>query len=136
MHKKACVVLFRSLEDELYVLRLLTQPERGNGWAHVTGSVEKGESFQEGAARELEEETGHALPVHPTEFSQEFLDQFDRQVKERGFWAILKEDLPITLDPKEHQAYEWVSIREITPESFEHKSHFRAFLLALKEVQA
>jgi 8-oxo-dGTP pyrophosphatase MutT (NUDIX family) len=135
MHKKACVVVFRSLEQNLEVLRLLCLPERGGGFAHVTGSVEKAESFKEGAQRELLEETGFDLTVHQCDFEQEFLDLRGRKVKERGFWALVQDDQEVSLDGKEHCGYEWVPLALVGPETFHHESHFRAFLMALKEVQ-
>jgi len=136
MHKKACVVVFRSLEQKLEVLRLLCLPARGGGYAHVTGSVEKAESFKEGAKRELLEETGFDLPVQSIDFEQEFTDLRGRKVKERGFWAILHHDQEVSLDGKEHCGYEWVPLALVGPETFAHESHFKAFLMALKEVKA
>lgn len=136
MHKKALVVVFRSLEQNLEVLRLLCLPERGGGYAHVTGSVEKDEKFKEGARRELLEETGFDLDVHAIDFEQEFLDLRGRKVKERGYWALVESDQEVSLDGKEHCAYEWVALSKVGPETFHHESHFRAFLMALKEVQA
>jgi 8-oxo-dGTP pyrophosphatase MutT (NUDIX family) len=134
MHKKACVLVFRKLEGRIDLLRLLTIPKRGGMWAHVTGSVDPGEEFVDGAIRELQEETGLHLPVNESSFEHRFVDRFDRSVHEKVYWAILERDLPISLDGKEHTEFEWTPLESIGPQSFGQKSHFEAFIQVLREV--
>lgn len=135
MHKKVCVVLFRVLEGQVHLLRLKTTPKRGEDWAHVTGSVEKGEKFAEGAKRELLEETGLDLAVHPSTFEHKFHDQFNRDVHEKIFWAVLDEDQTINLDGKEHTEYEWVPLSHVSEQTYSFNSHFQAFIHVLREAR-
>lgn len=126
-HRKAQVVTLLKEEDELYVLLLLTKPDRGEHWQNVTGTVDEGEELAEGARRELFEETGLNIPVIPLTFTQTFWDRFDRHVKEEVYMAILHErPTEIKLCPKEHQAYQWVRFDDLKESHYGYDFHFRA----------
>lgn len=68
----------------------------------MTGGVEKGESFLQGAKREFVEET----TLNPRsgkwvnlKYTHHFLDRFDRKAEEKAFGILLK-DRPKKISPK------------------------------------
>ena len=114
MKQKALVwILWKNPDSpEQKVLLLKVKPERGNVWQPVTGSIENGESFEDGAMREAQEETGFSFEnkVHYLGIEHKFSSRFGPAV-ERCYALWVKGDTPPTpiLDPKEHTAFEWVS---------------------------
>ena len=57
--RKVQVAIFHLDEQQQkHFLLLKTNKKRGEFWQNVTGSVEEGESFEQGAIREVIEETG------------------------------------------------------------------------------
>lgn len=98
--------------EDRRVLVLRLTPERGGFWQTVTGKVEEGESFQEGALREAEEETGLRFERIPQYLGLEH--RFD------GRWGPAHEKcflLPIVggssapaprLDSNEHVSFQWL----------------------------
>lgn len=100
--KSPLVLLFRVIE------------RRGGGWHPVTGGVEDDEDFDEGAKRELLEETGiqaHHGEWIDLEYSFQFQGRFG-PAEERAYALILKHAVDPVLDPKEHLEFQWVSIKE------------------------
>lgn len=94
------------------VLLLRRTPERGGFWQPVTGRVEAGELPAAAAARELREETGLAVPVAPLDYEHAFAwgDQEPPVVAtETAFVARVGAEARVTLDPAEHEAFEWVT---------------------------
>ena len=88
---------------------------RGGGWHPVTGGVDEGESFLEGAKREVEEETGFSRKDGKwvdLNHSYHFESRYGG-AEEQSFLFILdgKRQDP-KLDPKEHLIFEWVEIHE------------------------
>lgn len=110
----------RKGEDWQYLM-LRRVPERGNHWQGVTGAPEWGETIAEGARRELLEETG-LTPVElvPLDFSYA-LPMQERwkplypdgvvEIVEHAFIAFVDAEEP-TLDPVEHNAWQWCSYEE------------------------
>lgn len=103
----------KGLESEILLFKV--KDERGGGWHPVTGGVDGGESFLDGAKREVLEETG----IKPSkgewvdlEFSYHFEGKWGH-AEEHVFGFILhqKREDP-QLDPKEHVIFEWVSVAE------------------------
>ncbi len=94
-----------------YFLLLKTNPDRGGFWQPVTGSVEKGESIEAAAERELQEETGFYQTPEPIGSSFKFEDRFREggEVEEHGFWVDLPGPLEPELDGKEHEGFQWVT---------------------------
>ena len=88
-------------------------------WQSVTGSMEHKESAEQTAVRELYEETGiqnHVLRATGITRSYDILPQWRHKFppgvtrnQENLFFCDVKEELLITLDPKEHTEYQWVS---------------------------
>lgn len=88
---------------------------RGGGWHPVTGGVDAGETFLDGAKRELEEETGFKSKDgswvklnHKVHFEGRY-----GAVEEHSFLFVLdgKRRDP-KLDPSEHFVFEWIEIHE------------------------
>ena len=107
--------------DRWQYLMLRRVPERGNHWQGVTGAPEWGETIAEGARRELLEETGFApIELVPLDFSYGF-PMRDRwrplypagveEIVEHAFVALVDAEKP-TLDPVEHDAWQWCSYGE------------------------
>ena len=111
--KKAQVWIARKKGVGVEVLLFRVREERGGGWHPVTGGVESGESFLEGAKRELAEETG---------FDPESGDWFDLDLelkfesrfgpaKERAFgFCLAAPAADPVLDPGEHLEFRWESV--------------------------
>ncbi|HTL12512.1 MAG TPA: NUDIX domain-containing protein [Bdellovibrionota bacterium] len=95
------------------VLLFKTQPARGGFWQPITGSAEKGETAEEAAIRETEEESGwRPHSVEPLGYRFQFTDRRGREVAEEVFFADSHLEFEPTLDPKEHDAAEWVVLDE------------------------
>lgn len=119
MKRKALVVIVwraHPTAPEKQVLLLKMRPDRGGHWQPVTGSVEEGEEYVEGALREAEEETGFRFERRPQFMGLEY--EFEGRwgpARERAFLLpLLGGDAPPqpTLDPKEHVEFRWVSPAE------------------------
>jgi lipoyl(octanoyl) transferase len=103
------------------ILLLHRRPERGNFWQPVTGSIEDGESPIETARRELAEETGHDGEPRELGLTQSFMiesqflaSRYDAPIiaSEVGFAASLASQLPIRIDPLEHDDWGWFTFAE------------------------
>lgn len=99
------------------VLILRVNPDRGGFWQTVTGKMEEGESFADGALREAKEETGLIYSRLPQYLGLEyrFPSRWGGMAHERAFYLPLfggSEPPAPTLDGKEHDAFEWVSPEE------------------------
>lgn len=116
--RKAQVWILHIADDgALWCLLLQTNRKRGEFWQPVTGSVETGEEFAEGAWREAVEETQLQFAGKPldTGYSFEFKSARGDLVEERVFMVLVAERAEPVLDPSEHQAYRWVPAGEAEP---------------------
>jgi lipoyl(octanoyl) transferase len=107
------ITLLRGHGPEARVLLVRRIPERGGFWQILTGRVEAGESPEQAAPRELEEETGLRVPVRALGYRHSFaLGEIlpPMLVEETAFAARCPEDQQIRLSP-EHDAYEWLEPR-------------------------
>lgn len=99
-------------------------------WQSVTGSLEWDENPAQAATRELQEETGiTGYELKDCQFSQNFeiysiwRDRYKPGVtenKEHVFTLELAEKTDITLDPREHDEFIWLSKQEATKLAFSH----------------
>lgn len=116
--RKALVVIVWAAkpgtDKKVLVLRL--NPDRGGYWQSVTGKVEEGESYSDGALREAEEETGLGFERQPQYLGleQEFEGRWGPAVERAFFLPIFGGKAPPrpTLDGKEHESYEWLDPEE------------------------
>ena len=131
--RKVQVWLYGWSKNDLRILLFKTCPGRGEFWQPVTGGVEKGESFEEAALREVKEETGiSASPAQLTKLSSfEFDGKWGRAL-EQGFALELPEHQvgqPVVLDPREHTEFQWVTCNQA-----EKKTHFESNRKILAEL--
>jgi len=119
LRKALVVILWQAAPGQggkkVLVLRLI--PRRGGFWQPVTGKVEEGESFAEGALREATEESGLSFERNPQYLGLEntFPGRDGHTVKERSFFLPIfggEEPPKPTLDGKEHDECEWLSPKE------------------------
>jgi dATP pyrophosphohydrolase len=133
MKRKVQVWLYGRVQPDLQILLLKTCPSRGEFWQPVTGGVEEGESFEEAALREVEEETGFAIsPEKLIKLSSfEFEGKWGHAL-ERGFAMEVPKRLigkRVHLDPKEHTEFEWLTADEAMK-----KTHFESNQKILAEL--
>lgn len=125
---KAQVIVYAKHQNKKHLLLLQTSGERNHIWQNVTGSVDSGESFFEGAKRELLEETGIVATPIETKIEYKFFDRWQKNVIEKVFYVNL-ENLPQVILSEEHENYKWIPIEEIRQEHFHYSSNYEAFCL-------
>ncbi len=113
--RKAQVVItaLDAQSQSVSYLLLQTNKSRGSFWQNVTGKVDAGESYEEGAVREVIEETS----VKPEWFvhfidlklAHNFIDGWKRDVHEKSFLLIVDRKFKVKIDPNEHQSHKWVN---------------------------
>lgn len=135
--RKAQVAIFHLDEQQQKVFLLLkTNKKRGEFWQNVTGSVEDGESYQEGAIREAIEETGlkdkNIKKISPTEVCFQFIDRWEREVKEKTYLIQVKKPWEVEIDEKEHCKYKWVPAKELKPQSVKYISNYLTLVYAME----
>ena len=101
---------------EALVLR--RTPAKGGFWQPVTGHIEDGETPEDAAARELEEETGIKATIHALDYTHCVM--IDPAIapalpvptfyREHGYWAEVAG--AVKLDPDAHDRAEWLPISE------------------------
>jgi dATP pyrophosphohydrolase len=133
--RKVQVAIFHLDEQQQkHFLLLKTNKKRGEFWQNVTGSVEEGESFEQGAIREVIEETGLAekniKKMSPTELCFQFVDRWQRDVKEKTFLIQVKKAWDVVIDTSEHCKYKWVHETEIKPRSVKYISNYLSLVYA------
>lgn len=104
------ITLLRGHGPEAQVLVVRRIPERGGFWQTITGRMEPGETPEQAAARELQEETGLSVPVRALDYRHAFaLGEIlpPMLVEETAFAAWLPEGREVRLSP-EHDTYEWL----------------------------
>ncbi len=134
--RKAQVVIcgYDAQSQSLCYLLLQTNQKRGEYWQNVTGKIDEGESFEEGALREVIEET--KLDPHwiinfiDLNLSHEFIDDKKRDVHENSFLVLVDRTFAVTIDPHEHMNYRW--IRNVSREVVKHLGNFEALEKAQK----
>jgi 8-oxo-dGTP pyrophosphatase MutT (NUDIX family) len=87
-------------------LVLQRPPSRGGIWQPITGSVDDGETFEEGARREVREETGIGRLRDLCELHQFEFEKNGRVFVETVYVACAEDDA--VLLSGEHDMYRWV----------------------------
>ena len=128
-HKKVQVIVIEK-QNKDKILLLQTKEDRNCHWQNITGSVEQGESFLGAAKRELLEESGLNGELHMLDTEFCFKDRWDKNVHEKIFLALVDFTDEIKLCEQEHQDFKWVSLKEITKDSFGYESNWLSFLSA------
>lgn len=104
---------FLEYEGHFLILQRSPKMPQGGKWGLPAGKVEKGENEKDAAIREVREETGFLIPSSKIEFLGEIRVDFPEKVTD--FFAyrfVLGSRIEVLLDPKEHQAYAWVTGKE------------------------
>ncbi len=136
--KKAQVVVavIDQPSQSFQFLLLQTNERRGSFWQNVTGRLEDNETFEEGGLREAIEETKLSIEsivdIVSLGLKYEFVDQRERKVTEESFLIILDSKWNVEIDPSEHQAYKWVPMSEIKPDSVKFESNYETLLKSQK----
>jgi len=117
--RKVEVFIFRAAERDSSnhsgreFLLLRRPPDRDARWQPVTGSVEVGEGFAEGAIREVWEETGllaHKSDLVGPVYEFQFENRGGRTVTEKVF-GLLTGNFEARLS-HEHDTFEWLNFEE------------------------
>lgn len=134
--KKAQVVL--AVHDNpshtFHLLLLQTNQKRGAFWQNVTGKIEDGETFLEGALREAREETNlensNIVDTIDLSLRFDFTDGRKRDVHEETFLFVLKDKWEVKIDKHEHQNWKWINLEELQEGIVKFESNFKALMRA------
>ena len=117
-------------------LLLQTNARRGEFWQNVTGKIDPGESVEQGAIREVIEETKlkpeWIVVFENLKLSHDFIDERHRNVHERSFLVIVDRVFAVTIDPHEHQSHRWVM--DFDRASVKHLGNYEALEKARKMI--
>jgi dATP pyrophosphohydrolase len=110
---------------------LIERADAPGYWQSVTGSQEPGETLVETATRELYEETGIDAKEHGGLADWKVSNVYEIYPRwrhryapgtthntEHVFALQLPEEVPVTLDPREHSAYLWLPWEEAAAKCF------------------
>ncbi len=137
--RKAQVVIvgFNAESQSFCYLLLQTNKKRGEFWQNVTGKIDPGESYEEGALREVIEETKlnpeWIINFIDLKLSHDFIDEKNRNVHEKAFLCLIDRKFEVTIDPHEHQDYRWEELPHRA--SVKHLGNFEAIELAQKKIE-
>lgn len=136
-HKKVQIVIAAPTPSgEWSCLILQRNKDGGRIWQNVTGSVEAGETFEEGALRETQEETGLALEniIDITELGLTFTftDRWKRKVDEHTYLIVCDRQWKPVLDAQEHENWRWIELPEISSRTLEWPSNNDALMKAVR----
>ncbi|GEM_PF-486517 len=103
------IVFRRPSSGAVQFLMLKRNEKKGGFWQPVTGNVEVGETFEEAAVREVQEELGIAnlMQLVDTGYSFDFFDD-GRDQHERVFGVEVSSEVAVTLS-NEHTEFAWAS---------------------------
>ncbi|MCX7624950.1 MAG: NUDIX domain-containing protein [Candidatus Sumerlaeaceae bacterium] len=134
MLEKVQVHVYRQRDDssEPVFLLLRRTAEKNSIWQPVTGKVERGETLEEAAVRELLEETGLKPKGPPAMVGVVRFLKNEQLVTESVFLCEVEHENVET--SAEHAGYEWLPMGLIS-ERLHYKTNRDGFLMACKEVR-
>jgi len=130
--KKAQVVLaaLDAKNQSFSFLLLKLIDERKGHWQNVTGKIDEGESFDEGALREAEEESGlqleNIVEMIDLKIEHNFIDFRNRDCRERAFLVVMNSRWDVKIDPHEHQDFKWVPLQDIKRDCVHYEGNYEA----------
>jgi len=132
-HRKVQVVLAaRAPSGSWSYLIFKTNKERGHFWQNVTGTVEAGETYEEAALREAQEESGLRLEdiveLQALPLVEHFTDRRKKKVEEHAFLLVLEAQWKPTLDPHEHENWKWIESSELKADVVEWPGNYQALV--------
>lgn len=96
----------------LFLKRQYNKPE-GNTWGIPGGKLDPGETAKKAVIREVSEETGIELDGSKVRyFGKVYAKSETNEVILHVFETTLKNQPEVTINPKEHQDYQWVTLDE------------------------
>ena len=102
-------------EGELLLLQRHSDDLGGGQWGTPGGRIDVGETEEAAMLREFHEETG--VPgMEFTILGTHEIHMPHGTVSMTSYKAILTKNTPITLDPEEHHAYAWFSLKGLLDE--------------------
>ncbi|MCD1295809.1 NUDIX pyrophosphatase [Methanocella sp. CWC-04] len=96
-------------KEKLLYLILLRVPGLGGFWQPITGGIERGESPEEAALRELSEETGIDKPKKFFNLQSPYCFIWKNKRYIENVFAVEAPSTDISLSP-EHSAYVWAEV--------------------------
>lgn len=146
MHQKVQIVFIVEDQKQSSLLLMQTNQKRGGFWQNITGSVEKEDQKKAqnspeltwllAAQRELLEETSIKLDLTKfidLQMTYQFKDRFSREVQEKCFLALTSAPKPeIKIDPKEHQAFRWITNHNLEENLYKYPQNFECALKAFE----
>ena len=109
-------IFHRDIEGHLWTLLLKTLPSRGSFGQPVTGGVEEGETLEQAALREAQEETSFSFSDSVRSSGKSFrYSKNGIQFEEQGFALFVDQKLDPRLDSHEHQAFQWLKLEDAFP---------------------
>ncbi|MGV9271313.1 NUDIX domain-containing protein [Kitasatospora sp. NPDC003701] len=107
-------VVVRDASGRILLVRRAPHDVLPGLWEYPGGGREEGEGVEEGAARELAEETG--LAGLPLEYLRhlDFTNQAGRRVRQFIFTAVVPDGTPVVLS-RDHDAHRWVDADALPP---------------------
>lgn len=121
-------VFYCDEQNNKYFLLLKTNKRRGEFWQNITGGVDDGESYEQGALRELLEETSIEIKVeHLKDMNLEFkfVDQWQNDCTEKCYCVKLDSIRSVVLDQSEHCDFKWINFNDIKNDLIKYDSNYQ-----------
>lgn len=109
-HCVSAYVVCRTSEGPRYLLIRRCGKYLPGTWQMVSGGIEDGETASKAALREIQEETG-LIPqaLYSADAVETFFMQGNDKITFVPVFVAFVENQNVSLSPKEHDAYEWLS---------------------------